>query len=225
MTTSPLATTTPLSETQVLEQLHWRYATKKFDPARKIADDTWHALEQSLVLAPSSFGLQPWKFFVIRNPDIRQRLQAAAWGQSQVVDASHLVVFAIEKGVNAGDVDPYVDRMAEVRQTSKDKLQGLEDMIKGFLKEAPFPLDPDAWSARQVYIALGFFLYSAAMLGVDTCPMEGFVPDQVNEILDLPEQGYSAVVMCAAGYRAEDDQYADKAKVRYETEDVVQYID
>lgn len=225
MTTSPLATTVPLNAHQVLQQLNWRYATKKFDSARRIPDETWQALEQSLVLAPSSFGLQPWKFFVIRSPEIRQRLQGAAWGQSQVVDGSHLVVLAIKKELNAGDVDPYIARMAEVRQTSKDNLQGLEDMIKGFLKQPPFPFDPDAWSARQVYIALGFFLYSAAMLGVDACPMEGFVPAQVDEILGLPEQGYSAVVLCAAGYRAEDDKYADMAKVRYETANVVQYID
>lgn len=225
MTPASPATTTPLSADQILQLLNWRYATKKFDPAKKIPNDTWHALEQSLVLAPSSFGLQPWKFFVIRTPDLRKKLQAAAWGQSQVVDASHLVVFAIKQGVNAGDVDPYLDRMAEVRQTSRDNLQGLEDMIKGFLKEPPFPFAPDAWSARQIYIALGFFLYSAAMLGVDACPMEGFVPAQVDEILGLPEQGYSAVVLCTAGYRADDDKYADMAKVRYETGDVVEYVD
>jgi len=225
MTSTSPATTPPLSTEQILQQLDWRYTTKKFDPTQKIPDDTWHALEQSLVLAPSSFGLQPWKFLVIRNPDLRQQLQGAAWGQSQVVDASHLVVFAIKKGVNAGDVDPYLDRMADVRQTAKENLQGLENMIKGFLQEPPFPLDPDAWSARQVYIALGFFLYSAAMLDVDTCPMEGFVPDQVNEILGLSEQGDAAVVLCTAGYRAADDKYAEMAKVRYKTEAVVQYVD
>lgn len=225
MTTSPLTLQAIVNPAQVLELLNWRYATKKFDPTKKIPSEIWHALEQSLVLAPSSFGLQPWKFFVVRNPEIRQQLQGAAWGQSQVVDASHLVVFAIKKDVNAADVDPYLDRMAEVRQTSRAQLQGLEDMVKGFLKEPPFPFDPDTWSARQVYIALGFFLYSAAMLAIDTCPMEGFVPAQVDEILDLPGQGYSAVVMCTAGYRAADDKYADMAKVRYETEDVVRYVD
>lgn len=225
MTSSALPTEALLSNHQILEQLNWRYATKMFDAAKKIPDDTWHVLEQSLVIAPSSFGLQPWKFLVIRNPEIREKLQGAAWGQSQVVEASHLVVFAIKKGMNAGDVDPYLDRMAEVRQTSRDSLQGLEGMIKGFLKEPPFPFDPDVWSTRQVYIALGFFLYSAAMLGVDACPMEGFVPTQVDEILGLPEQGYSAVVLCTAGYRADDDKYADMAKVRYKTEDVVEYVD
>lgn len=96
MSTTTLSTTVSTPDS-VLQQLKWRYATKKFDPSKKIPDDIWHALEQSMVLAPSSFGLQPWKFFVIRNPEIRSQLVAHSWGQTQVVDASHLVVFAIKK--------------------------------------------------------------------------------------------------------------------------------
>ncbi len=214
-----------LTAEQIIQPLKSRYATKKFDPSKKIPDDIWHALEQSLILAPSSFGLQPWKFFVVRNPDLRQQLLPHAWDQSQIVEASHLVVLAIKTNINAGDVAPYIDRVAEVRNMPKGQLEGLENMIKGYLKEPPYPLQPDSWSAKQVYIALGFFLYSAALLGVDACPMEGFVPAKFDEILGLPEQGYAATVLCAAGYRAEDDKYADLAKVRYETEDVVQYID
>ena len=214
-----------LAPVQILQQLNWRYATKKFDPDRKIPDDVWHTLEQSLVLAPSSFGLQPWKFFVVRNPELRGQLRQHAWDQAQVTEASHLVVLAIKTDINADDVAPYIDRVAEVRQMPKDKLEGLASMIKGYLKEPPYPLQPDAWSAKQVYLALGFFLYSAAMLGIDTCPMEGFVPSEFDQILGLPAQGYAATVLCAAGYRAEDDKYADLAKVRYETDDVVQYID
>jgi nitroreductase len=216
---------TQLTANQILQVLNWRYATKKFDPDQKIPDETWQALEQSLRLAPSSFGLQPWKFFVVRNPDLRQKIQEAAWGQSQVVDASHLVVLAIKTGINTADVDTYVERVSTVRQTPRENLEGLENMVKGYLKDPPFPLDVDAWSARQVYIALAFLLYSAALMEIDACPMEGFVPDQVNEILGLPAQGYSAVVLCTMGYRAEDDKYADMAKVRYETENVVQYFD
>ena len=218
-------TASNLNADQLLDVLNWRYAVKKFDPTKKIPDVTWNALEQSLVLAPSSFGMQPWRFFVIRNPETRKQLQEYAWGQSQVVEASHLVVLAIKTHINNDNVDAYIERVSTVRQTPKENLQGLETMIKGFLKEPPFPLDPDAWATRQVYIALGFFLYSAALLGIDACPMEGFMPANVDELLGLPEQGYKAVVMCTAGYRAEDDKYADLAKVRYTTEEVVQYID
>ncbi|BAZ03564.1 NAD(P)H-dependent oxidoreductase [Calothrix sp. NIES-3974] len=209
----------------VLQQLKWRYATKKFDPSKKIPDDIWKVLEQSLVLAPSSFGLQPWKFFVVRNPEIRQALLPHSWGQKQVVDASHLVVFAIKKDVDDADVDRYVRRMAEVQGVPVENLEKFAQVVKGFLNNPPYPLDKNEWSARQVYIALAQFMTTAAMLGVDTCPMEGFVPDQYNQVLGLTAQGYSAVVVCPAGYRASDDPQAQRPKVRYKTEDVVDYID
>lgn len=213
-----------LSPDSVLQQLYWRYAVKKFDPTQIIPDEVWTVLEQSLVLAPSSFGLQPWKFFIVRDPDIRRQLVEHSWGQVQVVDASHLVVLAIKKDVGSADVDQYINYMAEVRQTPVDKLQGLASMIKGFLAQPPYPLEINDWSARQVYLALGQYMTCAAMLGIDTCPMEGFVPDQYNKILGLSEQGYQAVVVCPAGYRAPDDKYASMPKVRYATETVVEYI-
>ena len=215
----------PLNSAQVLEQLNWRYATKKFDPNKKIPDDVWKTLEQSLVLSPSSFGLQPWQFFVIRNPEIRQKLLEPSWGQKPVVDASHLVVFAIKKDIDTAYVDRYVQRMAEVQQTAPENLEGYANMVKGYLKEPPFPLDINKWSAKQVYLALGVFLSCAAMLEVDALPMEGFIPPKYDEILGLDSKGYSAVVQCAVGYRAEDDQHASDPKVRFPTDRVVQYVD
>ena len=214
-----------LTPEQIIQRLNWRYATKKFDPSQKISDDDWYALEQSLVLAPSSFGQQPWKFFVIRNSQLRQQLQKHAWDQSQVADASHLVVLAIKQDIGTDDVDRYIDRVSQVRDTPKDKLSGLENAIKGYLQDPPFPLQIDAWSTRQVYLALGFLLYSAALLGIDACPMEGFVPAEYDEILGLKEKGYASKVLCALGYRSEEDKLAEQKKVRYETEEVMQYID
>ncbi len=208
----------------VLQQLQWRYATKKFDPSKTISDDAWKALEQSMVLAPSSFGLQPWKFFVVANPEIRRELLAHSWGQAQVVDASHLVVFAIKKDLNAADVDRYLDRMAEVQQTPVENLQKFGSIVKGFMEKPPYPLDINDWSTRQVYIALGQFMTAAAVLGIDTCPMEGFVPTKYDEVLGLPAQGYKAVVVCPAGYRSDEDHSAQRPKVRFKTEDVVEYI-
>ncbi|MBE9046765.1 NAD(P)H-dependent oxidoreductase [Pleurocapsales cyanobacterium LEGE 10410] len=215
----------PLNPVQVLEQLHWRYATKKFAPDKKIPEAIWKTLEQSLVLAPSSFGLQPWQFFVIRNPEIRQKLLEPAWGQKPVVEASHLVVFANKQNVNEQDVNRYIQRMAEVQQAPPENFAGFADMVKGYLKEPPYPLEPNKWAAKQTYIALGFFMTCAAMMGIDTLPMEGFMPAQYDEILDLSSKGYSAVVLCAAGYRANDDKNADKPKIRYPSTEVVQYID
>ncbi len=210
---------------QVLEQLNWRYATKKFDPSKKIPEAVWKVLEQSLVLAPSSFGLQPWKFIVVRNPQIREQLLEHSWGQKQVVEASHLVVFAIKKDLNESDVDRYVQRMSEVQQVPVENLQKFANVVKGFMKQPPYPLDINDWSTRQTYIALGQYMTCAAMLGIDTCPMEGFVPDKYDEVLGLPAQGYKAVVVCPTGYRAADDKYATNPKVRYPTEYVVDYID
>lgn len=214
---------TTFSPQEVLKQLEWRYATKQFDPTKKIPEDVWKVLEQSLVLSPSSFGLQPWKFFVIRNPDIRNQLLEHSWGQKQVVDASHLVVMAIKKDVSTEYVDSYLQRMSEVQNVPVENLQKLGDMVKGFVQK---PVDfKDTWSAKQVYIALGFFMTCAAMLEIDTCPMEGFVPDKYDEILGLTEKGYHAVLVCPAGYHAATDKYATRAKVRFKTEDMVEYVD
>lgn len=219
-----MITTVSAPET-VLEQLKWRYATKKFDADKKIPSDVWKVLEQSMVLAPSSFGLQPWKFFVINNPDIRQQLLPHSWGQAQVVDASHLVVFAIKKDIDAAYVDRYVARMASVQQVPVENLAKFAGIVKGFMEKPPYPLDLNEWSTRQVYIALGQFMTTAALLGIDTSPMEGFMPSKYDEVLGLPEQGYAAVVVCAAGYRSAEDKSAERPKIRFETQDVVQYID
>lgn len=216
---------TTFSPQEVLNQLQWRYATKEFDSSKKIPEDVWKVLEQSLVLTPSSFGLQPWKFFVIRNPKIRHQLVEHSWGQKQVVDASHLVVFTIKEDVNQEDVDTYIKRMSEVRNVPVEKLEGLANMVKGFLDRPDDVFDKDAWSAKQVYIALGFFMFTAAMLEVDTCAMEGIAPDKYDEILGLKDKGYRTVVVCPAGYRLPSDKYANMAKVRFETEDVVEYVD
>lgn len=210
-----------LSSESVLEALNWRYATKMFDATKKIPADTWSALEQSLVLAPSSFGLEPWKFFVVDDTAVREKLLEASWKQAQVVDASHLVVLAIKTGVNEADVDRSMARTSEVRDVPLESLEGFSNVIKGFMKNLP---DVDSWSTRQTYIALGQLMVSAAMLGIDTCPIEGFMPDKYDEILGLPDMGYHAVVVCAAGYRSEEDKYAHLPKVRFPIDKKVQHI-
>lgn len=215
----------PLSPEQALNQLHWRYATKKFNPSKKIPEGVWKTLEQSLILSPSSFGLQPWKFCVIRNPEIRQKLLEHSWGQTPVVNASHLVVFTIKNNINDTDVDRHIQRMAEVQQVAPENLAGFGNVVKGFITKPPYPLDLNEWAAKQAYIALGFFMTCAAMLEIDTLPMEGFNPAKYDEVLNLNSKGYSSVVVCAAGYRADDDKYAIQPKVRFPREEVVEYID
>jgi len=214
----------PIPTATLLEALHWRYATKKFDPTRKISAENWSALEQALVLAPSSFGLQPWKFFVVQNPAIRQKLSAAAWGQTQPLECSHFVVFAVHKNLGADHVDRFLGRIAEVRGGGKDALTGYRDVMLGSIEKARAGGYLDAWQSRQVYIALGQFMASAALLGIDACPMEGFEPDQFDEILGLAVQGLTTLCCCAAGYRASDDKYATAPKVRFKAADVVSYL-
>jgi nitroreductase len=213
-----------LSPRDLVERLTWRYATKKFDPAKKIPADTWAALEQSLLLSPSSFGLQPWAFIVVNDRATREKLVAASWNQPQILAASHLVVFAIRKNLKAADAEKLIDRMVEVRKVPRESLEGYKGMMTGFLGNPPAGFKIDDWSARQVYIALGTFLTSCAALGVDACPMEGIQPADYDRILGLGKQGLGAVCVVTAGYRAADDGYAGLAKVRYPAEQVIQRV-
>lgn len=208
----------------LLELQEWRYAVKKFDASRKIDNSTWDALEQTLVLTPSSFGLQPWKFLVITSQAVKEQLKPASWNQSQVTDCSHHVVFCAKANVTEADVDLFIERMAEVRGSEVQSLKGYRDVIAGFATKAAKEGWLKQWTAKQVYIALGNLMTSAAALGVDTCPMEGFEPAKYDEILGLPAEGLNAVVGCCVGYRSADDRYATAKKVRFPIEELIKRI-
>jgi nitroreductase len=140
-----------------------------------------------------------------------------------VVDASHLVVFAVKENVNAADAERLIARTSTVRGIPAGKLEGYKGMMVGSLARTPAP-EIDVWMSRQVFIALGVFLTTAAMLGVDACPMEGFVPEKYDEILGLGAKGYASRVVATAGYRAADDAYGTLPKVRYPVGDVVERV-
>ncbi|MCF3649041.1 NAD(P)H-dependent oxidoreductase [Synoicihabitans lomoniglobus] len=205
------------------DALNWRYATKVFDASRSIDGATWQALEQALVLAPSSFGLQPWKFIVVRNSAIREKLVEASWGQTQPRDASHFVVFAVKENLGDDHLDRYMARTAEVRGVPMETLDGFRKVIAQSLEGARAEGRLDAWQTRQLYIALGQFMTAAALLGVDTCPMEGLVPARYDTALGLAGTGWKSVFACAAGYRSPDDKYATVPKVRFETHEVIEH--
>ncbi len=211
----------PISHETLLHRLQWRYATKKFDPTRTIPDAEWRALEEVLVLTPSSYGLQPWKFIVVTDHQLREQLVAHSWGQKQIADASHLVVMAIKRDLGLPEIERYVQRVAEVRGVPVESLVGFHKMMARSLAPPPPGFDINEWATRQVYIALGNFMTAAALLGIDTCPMEGIDPVRYDEVLGLSALGYAAVVACPAGYRAADDKHATIPKVRFKTEDVV----
>ena len=221
-----MTTTATLSPTltpdTLVRQLEWRYATKRFDATRKIEPGLWKDLERALVLTPSSYGLQPYKFIVLTDPDLRAKLRQASWGQAQIEEASHLVVFAIKKSLGEEHVNHYLDRISEVRGVSRESLEGYKGFMMGDLVNGPRAATIDQWSARQAYIALGNFMTAAALLGVDTCPMEGLDPAQYDAILGLEAEGYATVCVCAAGYRSSSDKYADLLKVRFPESELIQ---
>jgi nitroreductase len=212
-----------LSTNTLLVRLKWRYATKKFDAAKKIHPSLWSALEEALVLTPSSYGLQPYRFVVIADPELRRKLRAVSWDQPQVTDASHFVVFARKLAMTDADVERFVGLIAETRGSARGSLQGYYDMMVGDLVKGPRSAWIEEWTARQTYIALGNLLTSAALLGVDACPMEGLDPAKYDEILGLTAKGYGTTNVCALGYRAEDDKYAQAKKVRFPNNELIEH--
>jgi len=207
----------------LLAALRFRYATKAFDPARKIPAETWNAIEKSLVLAPSSFGLQPWKFLVIDAAEIREKLKAASWNQPQLTDASHLVVLTARTDLTQADIDSWIARLSEIQGTPIEALAGLSGMISSF-SSAMTPAEKQAWNTRQVYIALGQLMTSAAVLGIDSCPLEGISPADYDTILGLSGTGYATAVACALGYRSPEDKYAVAPKARFPDAQVLTHV-
>jgi len=202
------------------QQLAWRYATKHFDPSKKISSDDWNTLEESLRLAPSSFGLQPWRFIVVQDLATRQQLLPHSWNQPQVTEASHLIVIAAQQSVGDGDVDAFINHISHTRGVDVAKLSDYSGMMKGFLNNLAKQGTCEAWTTRQCYIALGMLLSSAAMLKIDTCPLEGISPTHYDEALGLQGSGFASKVACALGYRSASDAASSFAKVRYPADKV-----
>ncbi|UTW63926.1 NAD(P)H-dependent oxidoreductase [bacterium SCSIO 12741] len=195
------------------ESLKWRYATKKFDPNKKLSDEQVNELWEAIQLSASSYGLQPYKVLDIRDAELREKLKPMSWGQSQITDASHLFVFCANTDMTPDMVDEFVQRMADTRGVSLESISGYGDFVKKTIepKSSEFL---QAWNTRQVYIALGQLLVAAAAMGIDACPMEGFDASQYDEALGLKEQGLASVVVATVGFRSEEDQAQHLKKVR-----------
>jgi nitroreductase len=209
-----------ISTQELVSQLQWRYAVKGFDATRKLTDETWAALEQALVLSPSSYGLQPWKFVVVTDPEIKAKMPAISWTQTQPRDCSHMVVFAAKRNMNAEYIDEFLELVAETRSMDLESLKGYRSMmLQGSQRSEQEVLQ---WNTLQVYVALGQLMTAAAMLGVDTCPMEGIDAGAYDKLLGLDDTPYTTIVGCAVGYRNPQDKYAHAKKVRFPTEKVIQ---
>ena len=202
-----------------LDHQKWRYATKKFDSTKKISNEDLNILKEAIRLSTSSYGLQPYKILLIENPELRAEIQKAAWGQSQVVDASHLLVFANQITIEDSEIDSFIDNTSNTRGIEKEKLAGYQGFIKSKINE----MTDDAkniWNSKQTYLALANLMNAAAELKIDVTPMEGFSPATVNEILGLNKLGLNASLLAPVGYRHDEDTTQHLKKVRKSNEEL-----
>ncbi len=207
------------SSMTLIDSLHWRHATKKFDAQKKVSDADVSAVLEAARLAPSSYGLQPWKFLVITDPVIRAALREKAWNQDQVTDASHLIVLCAKIKLDEKDVEHYIKAIADTRGLPVDALAGFNDMMLGSIGRQSAD-QMKTWNQKQVYIALGMLLAACAEKQIDSCPMEGFDAAGFDELLGLTKDNLTATVLCPIGYRAADE-VAPK-KVRFCAEEVIE---
>lgn len=203
-----------------IENLQWRYATKQYDTTKKLSDEQRELMMEALRLAPSSFGLQPWKFIHVADPATREKLKAAAWNQPQLTDASDLFVLCSMTNMDEAHIERYIASTAKTRGVSPEALKSFEEMlVKSVHGRSEDGLKD--WNARQVYIALGFALAVAAENHIDATPMEGFDAKQFDEILGLAEMGLQSRVVLALGFRSAEDKSQAFPKVRFDREDVI----
>ena len=202
-----------------IEQQNWRYATKKFDASKKISDDDLNTLKEAIRLSSSSYGLQPYKVLIIKNADLREKLKPVAWNQSQITDASHVIVFANEANLGDPQIDNYLKNISETRGIPLENLSGFGDFMKS--KITPLASDlKNIWTSKQTYLALANLMNASAELKIDVTPMEGFDANAFNEILGLTEKGLNASVIATIGYRHKDDETQHYKKVRKSNEEL-----
>lgn len=204
--------------------LEWRYATKLFDATRPVSPEDLALIVDAMRLAPTSFGLQPFRVVNVANRALRERIKPLCWNQSQITDASHLLAIQTVTQITPEFIDAYIQRIASVRSVPVSDLEGYRGMMGGMLLQHPAA---QAWAQRQAYLAMGFGLEMAASLRVDTCPIEGVDTVACDAELSgmMPLDGYQTVVLVAVGYRLADDKYQHAKKVRVPVSDFCVTID
>ena len=205
---------------ETIKQLKWRYATKKFDATKTLSKAKLNIITQAFNLTATSFGLQTIKLIVIENKEIRAQLVEAAYNQKQVLNASHLLLICIQNNIQDVDVTTYYNNIKHIRNTPETILKPYKDDLVNIM-QAKSVQERQQWSTNQAYIALGNLMTVCAIEGIDSCPMEGFVPSKYDEILKLNEKGLKSVLLLPIGYRAEDDMFSALKKVRKPLEETV----
>ncbi len=208
----------------IIESLNWRYATKEFDKTKRISSEDINTIAESLRLTPSSFGLQPWKFLIVSNQEIKDSLLPHSWNQKQVTDCSHHIIFCLPTEFNESHIDAFINDTAETRGQDIADLEGYSQMMKGFLSSKSDE-QKRVWMKNQIYIALGGLMTTCALMKIDACPMEGIIASKYDEVLGLSSKGLMTAVACPIGYRASSDKYASAPKVRFPLNDVVEFLD
>ena len=204
----------------ILESLNWRYATKKFDADRTLTDDQVNQVLEAGNLAASSYGLQPYKFLVIKNQELQDKLVPHSYNQSQVADASHVIVIAVRTDVDAGYINAFTARIEKQRGLDAGAMDGYKDQMLGTVGKMS-PDDLHKWSAKQAYIVLGTMLAAAAAMEIDACPMEGFVAAEYDELLDLKSQNLRSALVLPIGYRSKEDATQHQKKIRQPLDEIV----
>ena len=197
----------------LLEDLKWRYATKKFDASKVIQEDDLEKLKEAVQLSVSSYGLQLYKVLIIQNKELKSQLREAAWNQAQLTDASHIFVFCNYTERKNEHIDEYIEATSKIQNTPLEKLAGYGNLIKESLSTKSDEAWQN-WSEKQTYLALSNLLTACAALKIDSCPMEGFEQEKFNTILGLDEKGLNAAVIAPVGYRSAEDHTQFRTKVR-----------
>lgn len=203
-----------------IDSLKWRYAVKKFDNTKHLSDDKIETLKEAFNLTATSYGLQPSKLLIIKNKSIKKDLVAHSWNQQQVEDASHLLVICIPKKYSKDEVNNYFNLVKEIRNTPDSILNPFKDFLRDQI-EKKTQEELFAWNKNQAYLTMGNLLTVCALEKIDACPMEGFVSEKYDEMLNLEDKNLTSVLVLPIGYRAEDDYMKDLKKVRKDVNEVV----
>ncbi|GAA4278030.1 NAD(P)H-dependent oxidoreductase [Aquimarina mytili] len=204
----------------IIESLQWRYATKKFDSTKILPQEKIDTLIEAFNLTATSYGLQPLKLVVIKNKELQKQLTEHSWNQQQVADASHVLVFCIENAVGEDYISKYFDNVKTTRNTPDEILKPFKDQLVDSFKNKPEE-EIHNWASKQAYLAMGNLLTVCAVEEIDACPMEGFIPEKYNEILNLSNHGLTSVLVLPVGYRAHDDMFSEFKKVRRSIKDTI----
>lgn len=203
-----------------IKNLEWRYAVKKFDEHKFLSSEQINTLKEAFNLTATSYGLQPIKLIVLNNKELQQQLVAHSWNQQQVFQASHVLVFCVDTKLSETDVEKYFSKVKEVRNTPDEIINPFKTYLKDLIANKQ-QSDLFSWAKNQAYLALGNLLTVCANEQIDSCPMEGFIPEKYDEILGLPSKNLSSVLVLPVGFRAEDDFMKDQKKVRKNLSEII----